>query len=155
MRYMRFIILIIVFVSIILYFFSKTKNQTIKSNQILNNGVVFEGTISNIKVSNNHSFGILFVDLKKSNTKELNVQLDDEMFPYRINNGKAEIYCTVSIDRKKGELIKVNSNNQLIYYLNTKDNEIGSLSLIDDIYNIKFVMVNSTDSADLKSVPKK
>lgn len=143
MRYMRFIILIIVFILIVLYFFSKTKSQTIKSNHVLNNDVVFEGTISNFKVSNNHSFGILFINLKKSNKKELNLELDNEMFPYRINKGKAEIYCTVSIDRIKGELIKVNSNDELIYYLDTKDNEIGSLSLIDDIYNIKFVKENT------------
>lgn len=83
------------------YFFSKTEKQAIKTNKSLKNDIVFEGTISNFKISNNHSFGILYIDLKKSNSKKLNVNFDKETFPYRISNNKAEIYCTVSNDRKK------------------------------------------------------
>jgi len=143
MKYLRFIILITIFVCIVIYFNKQSSVEQIESNNYLNNGIVFEGTVTRFKASNNHTFGIIQLKITKSNVKEFNKILKSGIYPYRIKGDLAELYCTVSIDRKLGDVVKVLSNESTIYYNPEKDTEQGSIYTITDIYNINFVKENT------------
>jgi hypothetical protein len=46
-----------------------------ENNKVLKNGVTFEGVVTDIKISRNHSFGILTVNVFNSNVKEFSKKL--------------------------------------------------------------------------------
>ncbi|MDO5614807.1 MAG: hypothetical protein Q4G16_01360 [Cruoricaptor ignavus] len=116
-----------------------------KESQIyLYNNVEFEGYVTNFERSNNHSFGIIQLKVIKSNTLDFDKKIETGIYPYKIKGDIAEIYCTVSVDRKKGDVVKVISNNETVYYNPERGNEEGSIFIITDPYNIKFVKKNSS-----------
>jgi hypothetical protein len=104
---------------------------------------VFEGKVVDFIASNNHSFGILYVRITKTKSTNFYKKLKKNVFPYRIEGNKAEIYCEVNDNRKKGELIKVNSNLSTIYFKSSKKDELGDICIIRDYIDIDFIKENT------------
>lgn len=138
------IIILLVFLSIFFFFFFKISKKELHENEtLMNNNIVFEGVVTNTKVSGNHAFGIIELKLTKSSVEDFNKETNDGIYPYKINGNIAEIYCTVSIERKKGDIVKVISNEETVYYNFEKTNEVGDIYIVTDSNNIDFVKKNS------------
>ena len=75
MKYLRFVILFIVFIGMVIYLSTTGTKEYTENNKILKNGVVFGGTVADIKISNNHGFGILSVNVSNSTVKEFSKKL--------------------------------------------------------------------------------
>lgn len=123
------------------YYLSKKEHK--KSNEDLLNDIQFEGVIVKIKKSSNHAFGIIGLKITKTNVREFNDIAQKGIFPYKLRGDIAEVYCTISVERKLNDTVKVISNNQTIYYNPLFSKEEGSLSVITDFFNINFVKENS------------
>ncbi|MFP3507879.1 hypothetical protein, partial [Burkholderia sp. SIMBA_062] len=76
----------------------------------MKNNVEFVGNIISFQKSSNHAFGIIRLKIIKKNIKNFDEILDKGIYPYKIKDKIAELYCTVSVDRKVGETVKVVSN---------------------------------------------
>jgi len=136
-------ILLVGFFYSIFYYNNKSGKETIKLNDSLNNNVVFEGVVVRIQKSTNHAFGIITLKHVKSSVDEFNKQIKGGVYPYRITGNTAELYCTVSVDRKLGDSVKVVSKDLTIYYNPQNSREEGSLYVITDPYNIGYVKENT------------
>lgn len=140
---MLYAILLVGFFYSIFYYNNKSGKETIKLNDSLNNNVVFEGVVVRIQKSTNHAFGIITLKHVKSSVDEFNKQIKGGVYPYRITGNTAELYCTVSVDRKLGDSVKVVSKDLTIYYNPQNSREEGSLYVITDPYNIGYVKENT------------
>nr|WP_315035465.1 hypothetical protein [uncultured Chryseobacterium sp.] len=139
LKYLWYIILLGAFVTVIIYY-NKSSDATMKkSEEYLHNSIEFEGYVTGFEQSNNHSFGVVHLKLTKSNTKEFNKIIKKGIYPYRIKGDMAELYCTISVERRKGDIVKLVSNEQTIYYNPKNSKEEGSIFIIVDPYNIDFV----------------
>lgn len=143
MKYTRYIILTVIFIGIVIYFNRQSAIEKRISNNHLTNNIVFEGITTNLQRSNNHSFGVIELKVTKSNVKNFDKISERGIYPYRIKGNLAELYCTISIERKVGDLVKVISNERTIYYNSGKDNEEGSIYIMTDNYNVDFVKDNT------------
>lgn len=143
MKYLSYIVLLIIFICMVFYFLKQSNKEARKSNDYLNNNIVFEGTITNIRRSTNHAFGIIELKLIRSSVKEFDEKIEEGIYPYKIRDGKAELYCTVSIERKLGDSINVVSKDHTIYFNPQNSNEEGSLYILHDPYNISFIKENT------------
>lgn len=143
MKKYRLIFLIFAFIVFIFYFLKISDTETNISEKTLNNTVEFEGEIKYLKKSDNHAFGIIGLEITKSNIANFNNKLNSKLFPYKIKNGHAEVYATINVDRKIGEIIKVISDSSTIYYNPKYSNEKGSLYLISDPIKKSFIENNS------------
>ncbi|MDJ1503643.1 hypothetical protein [Xanthocytophaga agilis] len=119
--------------------------ETRKRAKHLENNIVFEGRIIDFAQSNNHAFGLIRIQVSKSNVKQFHQSLragrvlpDTMWYPYRIQDNIAEIYSTIS-NRKVGEMVKVISNQQTIYYNPSTSKETGALSMITYSRDIDFI----------------
>ncbi|MGI9581926.1 hypothetical protein ACR1PO_11985 [Chryseobacterium sp. RRHN12] len=139
LKYLWYIILLGFFVAVIIYYNKSSDIATNQSVQYLRNNVEFEGYVTGFEQSNNHAFGVIHLKLTKSNTKEFNKVIKGGIYPYRIKGDIAELYCTVSVDRKKGDIVKLISEEQIVYYNPQNSKEEGSIFIITDPYNINFV----------------
>lgn len=143
MRYLLYVILLIGFFYLIFYYNQKSGEETIKLNDSLNNNVLFEGVVVRIQKSTNHAFGIITLKHVRSSVDKFNKQIKGGIYPYRVTGDSAELYCTVSVDRKLGDSVKVVSKDLTIYYNPQKSKEEGSLYVITDPYNIEYVKENT------------
>jgi hypothetical protein len=143
LKYLWYIVLLGCFVAIIIYFNKSSDVAMKQSADYLHNNVEFEGYVTGFEQSNNHAFGVIHLKLTKSNTQEFNKTLNKGIYPYRIKGDIAELYCTVSIERKKGDIVKLISNDETIYYNPENSNEEGSIFIIVDPSNINFVTKNT------------
>ncbi|WP_226065473.1 hypothetical protein [Kaistella polysaccharea] len=143
MKKYRFLILLFALIIFIFYDLKISRQTSEFSDKALTNNIKFEGKIKYLKRSDNHAFGIIGVELTKSNIKNFDRKINSNMFPYKIKNGYAEVYATVSVERKTGEIIKVISDSSTIYYNPNYSNEMGSLFLISDPINKRFIENNS------------
>ncbi|MCJ7932442.1 MAG: hypothetical protein MUW56_02095 [Chryseobacterium sp.] len=139
LKYLWYIILLGFFVAIIIYYNKSSDIATKQSVQYLRNNVEFEGYVTGFEQSDNHAFGVIHLKLTKSNTQEFNKVIKEGIYPYRIKGDIAELYCTVSVDRKKGDIVKLVSEEQIVYYNPQNSKEEGSIFIITDPYNIDFV----------------
>lgn len=139
LKYLWYMILLEAFVAVIIYYNKSSDAAMKQSAEYLHNNVEFEGYVTGFEQSNNHAFGVIHVKLTNTNTQEFNKSLKKSIYPYRIKGDVAELYCTVSIERKKGDRVKIISNKQTIYYNSQNSKEEGSISIIVDPYNIDFV----------------
>ncbi|OPB73655.1 hypothetical protein [Elizabethkingia ursingii] len=114
-----------------------------ESAEYLRNNVEFEGYVTGFEQSNNHAFGIIRLQLTKWNTQNFNREIKEGIFPYRIEEGVAELYCTVSVERKKGDIVNLISNKQTIYYNPQDSKEEGNIYIITDPVDINFVKKNT------------
>lgn len=140
---MRYIFLLLVFVFMVFYLVKDSDKHMKKMNKYLDNSIIFEGQVNRIQVSNNHAFGILELKIIQSNVKEFDQKPKNGIYPYKIRNGIAELYGTVSIERKAGDYVKVVSNEHIIYFNPQDSKEKGSLYLLSDPNNIDFVKKNT------------
>jgi hypothetical protein len=143
MKYLKYIILL-TFLMVLIIYYNKSANIEMKqSADYLHNNVEFEGYVTGFEQSNNHAFGVIHLKLTKSNTSEFNKTLKRGIYPYKIKGDTAELYCTVSVERKKGDIIKLISNTQTVYYNLQNIREEGSIFIVTDPYNIDFVKKNT------------
>lgn len=139
LKYLRYVILLGVLVAVVIYYNRSSDVAMKKSSEHLHNNVEFEGYVTGFEKSDNHAFGIIHLKLTKSNTPEFNKVIKEGIYPYRIKGDIAELYCTVSVERKKGDIVKLISNEQTVYYNPQYSKEEGSVFIITDTYNIAFV----------------
>lgn len=139
MKYLRFIILFIAFVGIVIYLSKSGTKKSIEQNEFLNNGIVIEGVVTNIKRSDNHSFGILTLDIVHSNVDEFSSKLKEGIYPYQIRGKQAEIYLPIFIERNVGDSVKLISDKQIIYYKGEKSKDEGEVYIITNPIDIDFV----------------
>jgi len=138
-KYLWYIVLLGCFVAVIIYY-NKSSDTTIKqSERYLRNNIEFEGYVIGFEQSDNHAFGVIHLKLTKSNTQEFNKVIKKGIYPYRIKGDIAEVYCTVSVERKRGDIVKLISEAQTVYYNPQNSKEEGSIFIITDPYNIDFV----------------
>lgn len=121
---------------------SDIKQQERLSKHLYNN-IAFEGIVTDLKKSGNHAFGIIQLELTKSNVKYFSDSVPEGILPYRVRGNIAELYCTVNVDRKLNDTLKVISNNRLIYYNPSFSKEVGSINIVYDDYNRDFVKKNT------------
>lgn len=143
-KYIRLIILFIVFIGLVLYVTKAGTKEYDEQNQALKNGVVFEGFVTDIKKSNNHSFGILIINVSSSTVKEFSKELKRGIYPYQIRDKKAEIYLPIYIERQIGDHVQLISDRQIIYYKGKKTEDKGEVYIITNPSDIDFVKQNST-----------
>jgi hypothetical protein len=143
MRYLRFVILFIVFIGLIIYLSTTGTKEYTENNKILKTGIVFEGTVTDIKISNNHGFGILTVSVFNSNVKEFSKKLKHGIYPYQIKRKQAEIYLPIFIERQIGDSVKLISDKQIIYYKGKKSKDEGDIYIITEPTDIEFVKENT------------
>lgn len=132
---------LILLIFITIGIFKCTSKEYDQRDKLLDNGIVFSGTIVNTSISSNGTFGIAVIKLDSSNVKEYANFSNNYLFPYRIKDSIAEIYCYLS-DDSKGNRIKVVSNNRKIYfYVNDKliSHDSTSLFINTSERNLKYV----------------
>ncbi|MBL3549459.1 hypothetical protein [Chryseobacterium sp. KMC2] len=139
LKYLWYTILLGFFVVVIIYY-NKSSDVVMKQSvDYLRNNIEFVGYVTGFEQSDNHAFGVIHLKLTKSNTQEFNKIIKGGIYPYRIKGDIAELYCTVSVERKKGDIVKLISKEQTIYYNPQNTKEEGSIFIITDPYNINFV----------------
>jgi hypothetical protein len=144
MRYLRYIILIALFIGMVLWL-NKCDDEAIEQSQkVLHNGIKFSGEVINTKVSNNHAFGIIYLKLKSTNTTRFIKSAPKAEFPYRIDGDKAELYTTIGDGLAPGDSISVISDSvtATYYYVKSKEKYEGSIEVIKDPFNIEFINEN-------------
>lgn len=143
LKFLRYVVLLGFLVAVVIYYNRSSDVAMKKSSEYLHNNVEFEGYVTGFEQSDNHAFGVIHLKLTKSNTPEFNKIIKNGIYPYRIKGDIAELYCTVSVERKKGDIVKLVSNEQTIYYNPQDSKEEGSLFIITDTFNIAFVKKNT------------
>jgi hypothetical protein len=141
--FLKFIITLAFFSVIIIYYNKSSDTAMEQSKQLLHNNIEFEGFVTDFEESSNHGFGVIYLELTKSNIQDFNKIPEKGIYPYRINEKTAELYCTVFPNIKKGDTIKTVSNEAMIYYNPQESDAKAGLYIIHDFYNIGFVKENT------------
>ncbi|OJX50119.1 MAG: hypothetical protein BGO88_05370 [Flavobacterium sp. 38-13] len=138
------IIIILLIVNSIIQHKNREKEKKIYN--LIFNEIKFSGTITGLQVSKNHDFGIITIKIKETNCKEFNPIINTKhILPYTIKDSAAEIYITVSSNLKKGDFVKVDSNNGKAIFSNTSGILYqGQIHIISVETDIDFVKKNST-----------
>lgn len=126
-KYLRFIILFIVFLFEV-YFINKcSKEEYAIEQKMLQNGFVLKGKVDSFKISDNHCFAILYISKFKSNFKEFNPKQNNKYFPFAVSKDKAEIYTKICESQISiGDSVYINSNEKTIYYKTKKEGNFES-----------------------------
>ena len=149
MKYLRFIVLFVVFIGMIIYVNKVDAEDSNRINKALNNNVRFEGYIVDIKQSNNHAFGIIRLELTESSTGEFDKKINDTLkngiYPYRIKGTQAELYTVIPDGIDEEDIVKLKSNEKNCHYYNvkTKQNSEGDIWMITNDTDIDFVKENT------------
>lgn len=140
-NWIRFPILICVFIVLIVYSNKIEAENAEKRDSILNNDLQFKGYVVDFRTSNNHAFGLIRLKLTESSVVTFNDNLKKGIYPYRINGDIAEIYTTISDGLDYNDTISVNSKSHEIEFKETKNHKkfVSELYVIEDFDNIKFV----------------
>lgn len=108
-------------------------------DDLFKNDIRFEGVITKIQVSNNHTFGILQIKLTKSDTTEYDPKLDGALFPYTIKDSIAEVY-TYIVEKKIGQRVVVNTNERIAEFFDGNTSiDKGDLFIWSDTWNLDYV----------------
>lgn len=110
---LKLFIMIIIFICMVVGICKYSSKEGEELNKLLDNKVCFSRTLIDMKASNNHLYWIVRIRIDSSNVKKYSQLNDNYLFPYRIKNNIAEIYCTVPI--RKGLIygkskVYINSN---------------------------------------------
>lgn len=143
MKYLKYIIGLILFIGIIIFLNKTGSEEYAEKNKILKNGVVFEGVITGIQRSHNHSFGILSVNISQSNVNAFSAKPEQGIYPYRIRGKQAEIYAPLFIQRQIGDHVKLISDEETVYYKGAESSDKGEIYIITESGDIDFVKENS------------
>lgn len=145
MKYVRILVLFVVFLLIL---FTKNyfdKKSIIKEKNILKNGVYIKGRVKKTIVSNNHEFGIILIKVDTANVKEFVGNNASDFFPYKIKHGFAEVYTHVPYNIQIGTLIIINSDKGIVSYYNKKSqHEYDSEIFLVGNWDKKFIEKNTT-----------
>lgn len=141
----KIIIMLIAFIGLVALIYYFNEKQTIRNNELLRNNIFFKGHVLNLKVSNNHTFGIILLHLDSTNVKYFSSSLKNGIYPYRIKNGKAEIYNFIPDGIGVGDEVTVQSNalKILYHYLKSNLHYEDTLEIITDGVNIDYVKKNT------------
>jgi hypothetical protein len=149
MKYLRFVILFIVFATIVIYLEKTGAKEDIRINNVLNNNVELNGNITNIEQSRNHAFGIIQLRLTHSSVKEFNKTLNDTakngIYPYRIEGSLAELYTIIPHGLNEGDSVRLKSSekNSHYYDVQTKQSSEGYIWVVTNSTDIDFVKENT------------
>lgn len=132
---------------VIKYFFLSHNEIEEKNGVYLNNNVEFDGIVSELKVSNNHRFGIITLNITQHDLSVFNqgsLTNKNMIFPYKIQNGIAEVYDLVPSGLSVGDSVYINSK-RVIKYFYVKENKqfTGEVKMITNNLDIDFVNQNS------------
>jgi len=144
MKYLRFIIIFVLFAGLVILLTQTGAKEYAEKNKVLRNGVTFEGVVTDIKRSNNHSFGILSVNISKSNVNDFSAKPEEGIYPYQIREKQAEIYLPVFVQREVGDSVKLISDQEIVYYKGQKSSDKGEVYIITESEDIDFVKQNSS-----------
>ena len=136
--FVGFIFLILITIGI----FKCTSKEYDERDKLLDNGIIFYGTIIYTKASYNHSYGIVRIKIDSSNVKEYSQLSDNYLFPYRIKDSIAEIYCTVPNhdEIKYGKTkVYINSDLRKLSFDTSKLQFNSSLYISTDDTNLRYV----------------
>jgi len=118
------------------------KSEKKESDNLMQNGVVFTGTILNLNASKNHAFGV--IKLKINNTSSLNFINSNIIYPYQIKDSIAEVYHTITYKLHKGMIVKVDSNKKKVFFFDSDSLIYSSdITTITDDIDKNFVLGNS------------
>ncbi|OOQ59683.1 hypothetical protein [Mucilaginibacter pedocola] len=133
-------ILLVAFAAFVIHEF--TDDTPDPNNKFLKNKVVFSGHVLSTKVSGNHAFGVMLLQVDSSNVESFTDTLKKGIYPYKIKDGKAELYVRVH-DIDKGDVVKVISDSLAYYYVNKHEKLVGDLGVITYNGDIEFAKENS------------
>lgn len=142
MKYwLRFPILICLFIIMVICININGSEEAEKRDRVLNNNIEFKGYVTDLRVSNNHAFGIIQLQLTESSVSIFNDSLQNEIYPYKILGDVAEIYTTVPADLDYYDTISVKSKSHEINFEASKSHKkyISELYVVEDSENIKYV----------------
>ena len=123
--------------------FKCSSKESEKVDKLLDNGIIFSGIVIDTNVSSNGTFGIIRIKIDSSNVKEYSQLSDNYLFPYRIKDSIAEVYCyvplhqgiTLGITR-----LKLESNMRFIeLFINDKKTIESNLFINTSERNLKYV----------------
>lgn len=118
--------------------------QYTKANARVLNHVKFSGKIISLKVSGNHSYGIIGISVLTTNKNEFVDSIQSVMFPYRLSQGYAEFYGYVPVETKIGFNIELDSDKEIMrIYNNDKLVRETAVAVSLEKKNIEFVRKNS------------
>ena len=146
MKTLFIIILFIVWIILIKNCLSYQDSKFHEIQNNLNNNLKISGEIIDIKVSNNHCFGIMYLhvdSLYVGNFRD--TILKEGIYPYKIKNNNAELYMSIPGESKIGEKVIIDSNKKTVFHtlLNGSMREYDDLSIITNPINIRYVAENS------------
>lgn len=148
MKYKYSIPIIIIIILLIVNSIIQNKNweKEKKIHDLISNDIKFSGVITDLNISRNHDFGVITIKIKETNRKEFNPIINTKhILPYTIKDSAAEIYITVSSNLKKGDFVKVDSNNGKAIFSNSSGILYqGQIHIISVETDIDFVKKNST-----------
>jgi len=129
-------------VSVTLFF---SRKEEVRDHELLKNNITIKAHVLNVQKSNNHDFGIILLKVDSSNAVEFNKSLHQEMYPYRIRGGEAELYTTIPDGIKKGDIVMINSNQQVVwyFYLQSGQKFDGALQIVTDGFNMDYIRANT------------
>jgi hypothetical protein len=144
MRINRFVLLIAALLTSIFVWFKLSAIEHDKYAPLMLNQVRFSGQIVSLNPSRNHRFGIVGIKLQSTNSDKIAKTKDSILFPYRIEDHYAEVYCYVPYIARIGDSIKLDSDKRLLEVLRN-DSVIDSarVDINFDRTNIDFVNRNT------------
>ena len=143
-KYSPIVIIVVLIIVSILNKNDWRKDKAI-SDSLMSNNIRFSGVISDLKPSKNHTFGVITLKIKTTNTQFFSPKRGTNLFPYAIKDSVAEIYTTVSYSLKKGDLVEVDSDSNEVTFSNA-DGILytNQISILSEETNIEFVKKTST-----------
>ena len=142
----KLILMVIIFLLEVKCMLRYEAKRHAESSKLLKNNFAFAGIITDIKISRNHNFGIVFLQLKSAPALKLSKSYPFKIkFPYLIVGNKAEVYTIISDGVKLGDSVRVESNEERVYYYDKsgKQKSLGSIYTIDDPSDLEFIHGNS------------
>lgn len=145
LKYWKVILVVLLFTVIIAWMRRREDRVENYSDELLNTNIVFSGRISSMKISSNHNFGVVFIDIDTSTIDAFHKILVNSIFPYRIAKKKGEIYTLIPDGITVGNKVGVESNKKTIYYYNKlgKKKTEEYIFLVTDPIDIKFIDHNT------------
>lgn len=146
MRYLYLVIMFVVFVCLVSYCYHSGKDRTQIRDQVMLNNLLLQGEVLEVKTSRNHSFGILLLKLDSVNTgKFVDTSLREGIYPYKVKDGKAEVYAGIPAGIQKGDKVVVDSDKKMAFYHYTKEDKHykGDLGIVIDPSDIDYVKENT------------
>ncbi|RKS26192.1 hypothetical protein CLV94_1249 [Flavobacterium endophyticum] len=145
MKYKYSIVIIIVLLIIASIIQNKNSDKEKKVSHLMSNNIKFSGIITDLKISKNHTFGVITLKINETNDKKFNPIINEKyLFPYAIKDSVAEIYTTVSDILKRGDSVKVDSDNKEVVFSNKNGIlYLGQIYITSVKRDIEFVKENS------------